>query len=219
MIEACIFDIGGTLIRTEEALLGAIKETLLENGLNPPPDDDISIHFGVGHRNIFSRIISKICEKEDVTPLIERCYGSFVKKYPYEFLDKFQLMPEAESCLAGLRQRGIKTACQTGMERSEALVLLERFNTLKYFPVLVAFEDAEKPRPNPDAMYLALKKLNISDKNRCLYIGDTITDVRFAKNAGVKIACVTTGPQKREILEKEKPDYIINNLTGLLDLV
>jgi len=218
MIEACIFDIGGTLIRTEEALLGAIKETLLGNGLNPPPDEDIFIHFGIGHRNIFSKIISKTCEKEDIAPLIEKCYGSFVKKYPYEFLDKFQLMPEAENCLAELRQRGIKLACQTGMMRSEARILLEHFGILEYFPVLVAFEDADKSRPYPNAMYLTLKRLDISD-NRCLYIGDTINDIRFAKNAGVKIACVTTGPQKREMLEKEKPDCIINNLTDLLDLV
>jgi len=218
MIEACIFDIGGTLIRTEDALLEAIKETLLENGLNPPPDADIFIHFGIGHKNVLAKAISKIYNQKDAASLTEKCYGSFEKKYPHKFLDKFQLMPEAENCLAELRQRGIKLACQTGMMRSEARILLEHFGILEYFPVLVAFEDADKSRPYPNAMYLTLKRLDISD-NRCLYIGDTINDIRFAKNAGVKIACVTTGPQKREMLEKEKPDCIINNLTDLLDLV
>jgi hypothetical protein len=65
IFEACIFDIGGTLVRAEEALLGAIKETLLENKLAPPPDDDISIHFDIGHRKGLlskrrSQIISQI---------------------------------------------------------------------------------------------------------------------------------------------------------------
>jgi hypothetical protein len=35
----------------------------------------------------------------------------------------------------------------------------------------------------------------------------------------VKIACTTTGGQSREMLLKEKPDYLINKLTELLNLV
>ena len=219
MIEACIFDIGGTLVRTEEALLEVIKETLLENNLTPPPDEEISIHFGIGHKNIFVKVISKIHKQKNAASLIERCYNSFEKKYPSKFLDKFQIIPGAESCLNKLNERGIRTVCQTGMERSEALILLKRFNILKYFPILVTFEDAEKPRPNPEAMYLTMKKLNITNKSKCLYVGDTVSDIRFARNAGVKIASVITGPQKRETLEKEKPDYIIDNISEVLDIV
>ncbi|MEM3555572.1 MAG: HAD family hydrolase [Candidatus Micrarchaeia archaeon] len=217
MIQGCIFDIGGTLIRTEDALLSAIKQTLLENKLTPPPDEKIFIHFGVGHRNIFRKIIPPLC-KENADLLIKKCYEQFEARYPHEFLNKFQLLPYAEECLKELNKKGIKTACQTGMERREAVLLLEHFKILKYFPILVAFEDVTKPRPHPEALKLTIKKMGIN-KTRVLYIGDTITDIQFAKNAGVKIACVITGPQKRRILEKEKPDYLINNLSELVDLI
>jgi len=218
MLEGCIFDIGGTLIRTEHALLSAIKETLLENNLPPPSDEQIFIHFGVGHLNIFKKIIPTIYKKKDVDSVVRKCYEQFEARYPHKFLDSFQLLPAAEECLDELNRRGIKTGCQTGMERREAHLLLQHFNILKYFPVLVAFEDVALPRPHPDALYLTIEKMKIR-KNNALYIGDTITDIKFARNAGVKIACVTTGPQKRELLEKEKPDYIINNLSELMDLI
>lgn len=219
MIEACIFDIGGTLVRTKDALLEAAKEAMLENNLTPPPDEEIFINFGIGHKNVLAKAVSKVYKRKDINSVVDKCYSSFQKIYPSKFLDKFQLLPGAEDCLAELRRRGIKIACQTGMERSEALLLFNRFNLLDYFQVIVAFEDADKPRPFPDAMYVTMKKLGIGDKSRCLYIGDTINDIRFAKNAGVKVACATTGVQKKEMLEKEKPDYLINNLAELLKLV
>ena len=219
MIEACIFDIGGTLIRTEDALLEAVKDTLKTSRLPVPPDERIFIHFGIGHLNVLRNVVSEAYTGKDADSVTMRCYKSFEKEYPRKFLGKFRIMPGADRCLDELNARRVRTACQTGMGRSEARVLLKQFNILKYFPVLVAFEDADKPRPYPDAMYLTLKKLNITDKNKCLYIGDTVSDIKFARNAGVKMACVTTGPQKREMLEKEKPDYIINNLTELLNLV
>lgn len=219
MIEACIFDIGGTLVRTEDALLEAIKETLLANNLTPPPDREIFIHFGIGYLNIFRKVIPSIYKEGDVESVIQKCYNQFEAGYPDKFLGEFQPMPDAENCLRELSKKGIKTACQTGMGAKEARTLLERFNLLKHFQVLVAFEDVAKPRPNPEAMYLTMRRLGVSDKNKCLYIGDTINDIRFAKNAGVKIACVTTGPQSRELLEKEEPDYIIDNLMELPKLI
>lgn len=218
MIEACVFDIGGTLIKTEDALLEAIKQSFLKNNLTPPPDDEILLHCGIGHLNIFRKLIPTT-RRADAGSLIKSCYLHFKSTYPQNFMDEFRLFPNVELCLTKLKEKKIKTACQTGMGSKEARMLLQHFNLLSYFPVLVAFEDAPKPRPHPDAMYLTMKRLGISDKTKILYIGDTITDIKFAKNSGVRIACVTTGPQPKEILLKEKPDYLIDNLMELLDLV
>jgi len=218
MIEACIFDIGGVLIRTEDAILHAIRSVITKNNLQPPPEAQIFKYFGMSNRLILESSVALSYKGSNLRDISEKCYKSFKETYPEKLLDKHQIIPGVDDCLRELNARRITTACQTGMTLSEAKSLLEYFNLLHYFPVIVTLDDVENTRPDPEAMYLILKKLNITDKSKCLYIGDTIQDIKFARNAGVKIACVTTGPQ-RAILAREKPDYCIDNLTELLELV
>jgi HAD superfamily hydrolase (TIGR01509 family) len=219
MFEACIFDVGGVLIRTDLALRHAIKHVLEMNGLKAPPDSEITKYLGTGGRNILKSTLASFYNGDDFDSVFEKCYNDLHDIYPKKALDNLEPLPGAESCLHELSLRRIKLACQTAATKEDALIMLKHFNLLSYFPVLVTYDDVKKIRPDPEAMYLTMEKLGIADKSQCLYIGDSITDVKFAKNAGVKIACVTTGGQPREILVKEKPDYIINNLMELLNLV
>lgn len=52
-----------------------------------------------------------------------------------------------------------------------------------------------------------------------LYIGDTIYDVRSSKEAGVHSAAVYTGYHSREMLEAEKPEYILKDLTEIIKII
>jgi pyrophosphatase PpaX len=219
MTEACIFDIGGVLIRTEDALRYAVRDSMLRNNLQPPPDKQIFSFFGMSNLLVVESSVALSHKGNNLQNIAEKCFKSFTEIYPEKLLDKHRLITGVGECLRELNARGIKTACQTGMTSREARSLLQHFNLLRYFPVIVTLDDVKKPRPDPEAMYLILKKLNIADKSKCLYVGDTVKDVQFARNAGVKIACVTTGPQPKELLMKEKPDYLISNLSELLKLI
>jgi len=219
MIEACIFDIGGVLVRTEDAILYAVRSTMAKNNLQPPPEGQIFKYFGMSNRFILESSVVLSYKGSNLRDISEKCYKSFKEIYPEKLLDKHKSIPGVDDCLRELNARGITTACQTGMTLSEAKSLLEHFNLLHYFSVMVTLDDIKNTRPDPEAMYLILKKLNITDKSKCLYIGDTVKDIQFARNAGVKIACVTTGPQSRETLAKEKPDYLMHNLIELPKLI
>lgn len=54
-----------------------------------------------------------------------------------------------------------------------------------------------------------------SDVQATIYLGDTVYDIRSAKQASVLAAGVTTGYHTRERLEKEKPDYLFDSLQEL----
>jgi phosphoglycolate phosphatase len=51
-----------------------------------------------------------------------------------------------------------------------------------------------------------------------LMVGDAISDIRQGKLAGVKTVAVTWGFQKRELLVKESPDYVIDHPDELLKI-
>ena len=57
-----------------------------------------------------------------------------------------------------------------------------------------------------------------SDLQNSLMVGDTISDVRQGKLAGVRTVAVTWGFQERELLEQEAPDFVINNPKDLLKI-
>jgi HAD superfamily hydrolase (TIGR01509 family) len=219
MTEACIFDIGGVLIRTDVALRHAVKQVLETNSLQIPPDAEINKYLGTGGRNIMKCTLDSFYTGDDFNSVFEKCYNAFQDIFPEKVIDDLKLLPGAASCLHKLSLRQIKLACQTAATKKDAVTLLSHFNLLGHFSVLVTYDDVKKIRPDPEAMRLTMKKLGISEKDRCLYIGDSITDIKFARNAGVKIACMTTGGQPKEMLEKEKPDYLINTLLELLDIV
>jgi pyrophosphatase PpaX len=219
MIEACIFDIGGVLIKTDTAYLTAIRVSLSSNNLPLPPRSEIIKYLGISDPNLIRSVVGLVYRGDKVNSVYERCYTSFQSLFPEKILDELEVLPGVERCLQELSKRGIRLACQTGMKFGEASTILRHFNLLSYFPVIVTLDDVKNPRPDPEAIYLTLMRLGITDKSRCLYIGDTFTDIRFARNAGVKIACTTTGAQKRETLEKEKPDYIVDTITEILKLV
>jgi HAD superfamily hydrolase (TIGR01509 family) len=51
-------------------------------------------------------------------------------------------------------------------------------------PVLAAYHDVKKIKPDPEALLLASKKLGIPPE-QCIYIGDDANDVQAAKAAGM----------------------------------
>ena len=56
-------------------------------------------------------------------------------------------------------------------------------------------------------------------KRYTLYVGDTIYDVRAAKEAEVLSAAVCNGYHDRERLNAENPDFLLENFSGLLEVV
>ncbi len=55
----------------------------------------------------------------------------------------------------------------------------------------------------------------VLDLNKALYMGDTVTDIRDAKKAGVVSVGISTGYQVHERLQAENPDFLFRSLTSL----
>ena len=65
----------------------------------------------------------------------------------------------------------------------------------------------------------ALQKSFELDLSETLYIGDETRDVRAAKKAKLPVAAVTWGFNSKEVLMREKPDYLLSSPRELLDLL
>ena len=80
-------------------------------------------------------------------------------------------------------------------------------------------------KPNPKILLYTLLKIKQNkeikskiDKSRVFFVGDNISDILTAKNAGVKSIAVLSGHSTREELEAVSPDFILPTLEDIFSI-
>ncbi len=109
----------------------------------------------------------------------------------------------------------------TGNTREKAEVKLQKCGLWKYFKV-GAFGDVSDKRSELVSFVIndAKDKLGIEFlKEYVFVVGDTVRDIRCAKEAGVKSIAVATGNESFEILKQENPDFIFRDFKDIDKLI
>ena len=86
------------------------------------------------------------------------------------------------------------------------------------FEVIITPDDVERRKPAPDPLIACAQQLDLKPVN-CVYVGDTATDIKAGKAAGMLTVGVLTGFDEYEILETENPDAIISDVQNLLEVI
>lgn len=84
---------------------------------------------------------------------------------------------------------------------------------------VVAGDEVEHGRPEPDQILAVMEKLGVTDKSAVISSGDTEADVRSAQAAGVTSVGVLTGHLTREQFESLGADHVLDSSANLLDIV
>ncbi len=83
-----------------------------------------------------------------------------------------------------LKEQNARIAIVTSSERSLVEPALKYHGLDTLIDVLVTEEDVSKPKPDPEILFVALRKLN-ADKVPVVVVGDTGKDILAGKNAGI----------------------------------
>ena len=119
--------------------------------------------------------------------------------------------------LPGLCAEGRKLGIVTAKRHRTVDLALARFPALaSSFDVVVAHEDTERHKPDPEPVLLAVEQLG-GLPEEAAYVGDSPYDVGAAKAAGVHAIAVTWGGMyPRELLEAAAPDDLVTTAAELL---
>ncbi|OGG08953.1 hypothetical protein A2154_00910 [Candidatus Gottesmanbacteria bacterium RBG_16_43_7] len=218
MLKAIIYDIGGTLVKTDTAVIASLEYALKENGIFVFNKEKIINSLGKSSLYNITLAVKSSYNGDDVDSVIERVRKSYKKIFPQKMFTHGKIFPDVIESLSKLKKLGIKQAILTGFLNKEAELILTTLNLKSYFSVLVTVDQVHNLRPHPEALNLAIKKLGCLE-NECIYIGDTIADIQMAKNAHVKMICVQTGVQNNYLLKKKKPDYFLQGIPQATDLI
>ena len=73
-------------------------------------------------------------------------------------------------------------------------------------------------KPDPYGANKIIEKANV-DASETVYIGDSITDIETAKNAGIDCILVKWGYAKKEDLKNDYPSKIIDDINDLIEII
>ena len=178
MIKAVLFDIDGVLLDSKDANIEFLKNLLRESGYKIPSKKEILKVF-----NLTMWDAIKFLTKERSERKIREVWKLGCKlRYPIEKLKLPKHLKEVIESLSCKYKLGIVTS----RIRKGAQQFFQVSGMQKYFDVVVSFEDYSRPKPNPEPLLIATKKLKVKPEE-AIYVGDSETDVKAAKAAGMKV--------------------------------
>jgi HAD superfamily hydrolase (TIGR01509 family) len=128
-----------------------------------------------------------------------------VNKTYLKNIDRVEIFSDVELTLKYLKY--FKKGIITNTPKIIALYLLEKFNILKYFNIIVTSDDVKYGKPNPEIIIKACKLLGVQPKE-VVIIGDTISDIEAGKNLECKVIGININA-----------DYNVNKFSKILDIL
>lgn len=184
--EALLFDLDGVIADVSESYRATIVATCATYDVSVTLEEIAELK-GEGDANndwvVSQRLLSRRgveAPLEEVTERFERIYQGDAEGTDTSGLYLREQMIPSLKLMAELCQR-LPAAIVTGRPRRDAEMFLNRFELADLFLAVITMEDA-RLKPDPEPVELALSKLGVE---RAWMIGDTVDDIRAARDAGV----------------------------------
>lgn len=179
-IRGIIFDCDGVLFESRKANLAYYNAVLASFG-EPPVTDSDHDKAHLCHTAASVHVLQTLLGEERAPAAL-----SLAEKLDYhQFIPYMQPEPgmqEALSNLAGIFPLAIAT--NRGYSMPD---ILAYFDLNQYFRTVVTSRDVRQPKPAPDMLHEAARRLNL-DPSDLLFIGDSELDQRAARSAGMPFA-------------------------------
>ena len=218
-VAAVIFDLDGTLIDSID-----IYFTIVENALkrlNLPAVSRNQILAAAESEEFKWELVLPQDVLDHKTEIIDEAWAVINEIAPQMFADNLELIQGAERIVENLSSSGLKIGLVTSTQRQyleTKMQPLKNAGVDTLFEAIITSDDVEKRKPAPDPLVTCAQQLDMKPGN-CVYVGDTTTDIKAGKAAGMRTIGVLTGFDEYETLEKESPDAIVESVRYLLEVI
>ncbi|HCD44312.1 MAG TPA: phosphoglycolate phosphatase [Lachnoclostridium sp.] len=199
-----VFDIDGTLIDTEYAVLHSLQETLLAvTGINKEICE-LTFALGIPGKDALKKLNVPDSSLSFILSDWDNCMC--------KFSNTVCIFQGIRELLDTLVQFGYELGIVTSKTREEFKQDFEPFDINKYFTTIICADDTVKHKPDPDPLFKYME-VSKAGNNELLYIGDSVYDRKCAKSAKVDFALAGWGSLSREIQADyylEKPDDLLS---------
>ncbi|PHA01475.1 hydrolase [Bacillus pseudomycoides] len=161
----------------------------------------------------FSLLENQNVDKES---FIHEVCGLFKKHSTADDL-VFTEVKGAKETLKYLKDHEYVIGVVTADDIDAAIHSLKMTGLYDYVDFLGADDGVNKTKPESDFYYMFKEKFSLNEEN-VLMVGDTLTDIKFARNSNIKVVGVLSGASRKEDLEGEA-DYILDSMKDITKIL
>ena len=207
-----VFDLDGTLIDTAPDLVETLNVIFAREGLPPVPYETARNSIGGGAKAMIARGIE--AEGRAFPPeKLEQLFADFIAHYSEHLADRSRPFPGLIEALDVLAARGCRFAvCTNKLERLSVL-LLDRLELADRFVAICGQDTFGIQKPDPEILRRTVAAAG-GTLLQAVMIGDSITDIRTARAAGVPVIAVDFGYSECPVAEFG-PDRTISHFAEL----
>ena len=211
-----IFDLDGTLIDTLEDLADSVNEALEQMGYPVWPVEAYRFKVGRGFRNLMENSVPETVREDG--GVIDRMLGFLVEAYDRRYMNKSHPYEGVDELLDGLVGKGIFLAVNSNKRTDYTEKLIDKlFGRIPF--VGVFGERAGVPKkPDPAGALELCGRMGL-EPGEVLYVGDSGTDMKTGRNAGMDTVGVGWGFRGFPELEENGAVYLAETVQDILSLV
>ena len=206
-----LFDFDYTLADSSRGIVTCFRHVLTRHGFLNVTDEAIKRTIGKTLEESFT-LLTGVNDARQLAVFKQE----YTREADIHMTRNTVLYLETKSVLTALKDADALIGIISTKYRYRIEDLLNRYFPEHFFHIIIGNEDVKTPKPSPEGLLLAIKKL-YSTKNETLYIGDSIVDAQTAQAAGVDFAGVTHGVTTADELSRYPHVRIMSSLEELLE--
>lgn len=215
MIKACIFDMDGTVANTLNSIAHFANNALLSAGLPSIDTEEYKQLVGNGAKTLVKRMLLKVGADEN---LFDEVFTKYSTDYENDFLYLTKPYEGIIEMLTEIKNRGIINTILSNKPHTTAIKVSDALFKDGLIDKCYGARENIPLKPDPAGVLEIMNELGLK-KEECIYIGDTSTDMKTGKGAGLYTVGVSWGFRKTEELEDNGADAIISHPSELLDII
>ncbi len=212
-IRLVVSDMAGTTVRDSGEVARAFAAALADHGVETSAEQ-ISAVRGASKREAIATLVAPKYGTDAAR--VEAVYASFKNHLQRVFTREAEPVVGAAETFAWLREHGVRLALNTGFDRDITGILLDALGWRRVADAVICGDDVPQGRPAPYMIFRAMEATGTMDVRHVLNLGDTVSDLQAAHNAGVAVSVgVLSGAHKRQQLEREPHSCLMESVADL----
>lgn len=191
--DVILFDLDGTLTDPELGITTCVQYALEAQGIHV--EDRNTLRPFIGPPLVEGFMTLQGLSREQA----EEATAKYRERFSTVGLYENEVYPGIDGMLEKLKQQGKLLGVATSKPEIFALKILEHFGLDGYFDEITGAELSSGGRNSKvDVLRCAMDRLGVSDKSRCVLVGDRKYDVEAAKQLGIDSVAVLYGFGSRD---------------------
>lgn len=218
-IKAAVFDLDGTLIRSQHnypEMTRRIREILKAEGVPEETLNQPRLVWGTTRGGPERLLEAGVPRKR--LGAVKALINKAINEVEMSSLGTVEPMPGVRDMLFEVRKRGLKIGVATRAHGEYAMKSAEKVGISAFIDSMLARDEVEYPKPDPRHLLQVIDNLGVSPENT-VYIGDTTTDLTTASAAGVAFIGFRNSDEWARRLKEAGCHNMISDLRELLKII